>query len=292
MSEYTAEGFHYTDPESRPHPAAAKIWSRIQPAPGCALCSKKYWVLDYSVLHDGEVQVDEHPWQERPAHIAHLYPPGRIYRERRKAGKIIGAYFLFSGEDALLRQLVENSRGFARIGDPEGLLLECIRRGARAAARGNRGYWQFAAAFADAMELLANRLIPGEGDWEYRISGTKKQCLPLGESILEFLEQHYREHFTMKQLAEHFNCSQSTLTHKFRETYGESIWERLLKIRVEQSVPLLEQGETLKEIAGNTGFANEFYYSKMFKKIHSVSPREYRKKTAAVKAAAADEKLL
>ena len=279
MRHDISEGFHYTDSDSRPHPAAAKIWNRVQSDATCSLCTKKkYWVLDYSVTHAGEVQVDEHPWIERPAGIAHLYPPGRVYRERHQRGSVSGAFFMFTGENSNIRQLVSNSRGFAMISDPDGLLLECIRRGARAAALGNRGYWQFIKAFADALELLEKRLSPAETDWSYLLGGNRKIILPLAERVLEFLEQHYREHFSMQQLAEHFHCSQSTLTHKFREMYHESIWERLQKIRIEQSIPMLYQSGTLKEIAFESGFVNEFYYSKIFKKVTGTSPGMYRKK--------------
>jgi len=274
-----SEGFHYADSESRPHPAGARVWSRMQSDATCSTCTKqKYWVLDYSITHAGEIQVEDLPWSERPSGIAHLYPPRRVYRERLPAGRVSGAYFMFTGENTNIRQLVDNSRGFAMISDPDGLLLESIRRGARAAAMGNRGYWLFVKAFADALELLENRLTSAETDWHYLLAGQKRTILPLAERILEFLEQHYREHFSLQQLAEHFHCSQSTLTHKFRETYHESIWDRLQKIRIEQSMSMLYRSATLKEIAFESGFVNEFYYSKIFKKVIGCAPGIYRKK--------------
>lgn len=52
--------------------------------------------------------------------------------------------------------------------------------------------------------------------------------------------------------------------------------EMLMRIRVERSIPLLLAGYSLKEIAKKVGVANEFYYSRISRKIIGVSPREYQ----------------
>lgn len=277
-ADFHSYGFHFSDSVLRPHPVSAQVWHQDVEEPFSHVCRQNYWVLDYPA--DGanmEFRVDELPWQSRLPARAHLYPPGKTYMERGPSGRTGGAFFLFSGENNTLRSLVNNSAGFAEILDPEHVLLNCIRQGARAAAESTRGYWQFCRTFADAMEAL-ERLEPyGLEDWRFLYSSAGHRVLSLAERTLEFLEQHYRENISISQLAQHFRCSASTLTHKFRETYSESIWERLLKIRIEQSMLLLNQGRTLKEIAAETGFSTEFYYSRIFRKLTGFSPGAYRK---------------
>ena len=277
MEHTERQGFFFSDFAEKPRPAAACVWTHssdtVRTANGFV---KDLWVLDYSLVGNSEGRTGTLDWISRPAWTAHLYPPGTSYMERNPAGRMGGAYFLFSGENRCIRDLVSNSQGFARIHDPGRRLLACIRKGADAASLGNQGYWKFCGAFQEAMELLETISAPAGPDWNYVLAESVTDVKPLALRLLEFLEQHYMAHFTMKQLAEKFGCSQSTLTHKFRATYHESIWDRLQRIRIEQSIPLLNNGKPLKEIAAGTGFVNEFYYSRVFRKIIGMSPRQYR----------------
>ena len=275
--ENIVKGFHYTDALTRPHPVEAKINNRHLTGKKTSFCGKlDFWVLDYSISDCGEVKVGELEWEARPPEIAHLYPPGTSYTERRYSGKFIGCHFLFTGETPSIRRLVNNHAGFARIVDHDRILLDAIFDGASAAALGNRGYWRFCTAFSKAMKLLESLSDPVGPQWCYSLQSNKKLKLSLPEKTLDYIEQHYRENLSIHSLAEQFRCSPSTLTHKFREFYHESIWERVMKIRIEQSVPLLHSGKTLKETAAETGFANEFYFSRIFKKITGVSPRRHK----------------
>ena len=47
------------------------------------------------------------------------------------------------------------------------------------------------------------------------------------------------------------------------------------RIRVEQSLPMLQLGRPLKEIAQAVGFPNQFYYSRVFAQVMGLAPSRY-----------------
>ncbi len=77
-------------------------------------------------------------------------------------------------------------------------------------------------------------------------------------------------------IARALGVSESGLSHRYRQESGETLFDTLLRIRVEQSLPLLQSGKRLKNIAPEVGFSNEFYYSRIFKRIYGKPPASYR----------------
>ena len=237
------------------------------------------WVLDYSLAGGFECRTELTDWMERPAGVAHLYPPGRRYMERSPAGGVWECcYIKFRGENAELRRAVENSGGFARIVD-DGRLGELIKRTIRCAQQGNRGYYRCFAEFARIVELLEQLPPPSGPDYQYRLSHEPRE--PLGRRVRAALERDYRKPITIGALARELGCSSSSLSHRYRTECGESIFDTLLRIRVEQSMPMLMKHLPLKLIAEEAGFSSEFYYSRVFKRCFGISPVNYRKRAEA-----------
>lgn len=238
------------------------------------------WVVDYSIGDCGECRTELTDWMPRPVGIAHLYPPGRRYMEKYPPGRLgVCCYIKFRGENANLRRAVANSGGFARIVD-DGRLGELMKRAVRAAQQGNAGYYGCFAEFSRIVELLES-LPPAAGpDYLYVLSHDTETAGSPGRFVRAWLERNYREHVTIRAIAHDFGVSESKLSHRYREECGESVFDTLLRIRVEQSLPLLMRGLPIKAVAAETGFNSEFYYSKIFKRYFGVSPANYRKKAA------------
>lgn len=242
--------------------------------------SSDLWVLDYSIVDCGECRTELTDWMPRPVGIAHLYPPGRRYMERRPPERSGGrCYIKFGGENPNLRRAVENSGGFARIVD-DGRLGELMKRAIRAAQQGNLGYYGCFAEFSRIVEVLEN--LPGAGgpDYLYSLSPEAEPSVSPGRSVRAWLERNYRGRVTIGAIARVLGVSESKLSHRYREECGESIFDTLLRIRVEQSLPLLLKNLPIKTVAAETGFNSEFYYSKVFKRHFGVSPANYRRKAA------------
>lgn len=276
MNDHSVHGFKYTETD-RPFPVAAISHERFRPTATTKQCiHPDLWVLDYCIINSGKFALENLPWQKRPLNTAHLYPPGKLYMEAADPGKSKSGFFLFKGESAALRRLVDNPAGFAQIIDRNLALQDLLRAGVQAASAGNQGYWQLNMIFCKLMEILEHLTRDEEIPWRYTLADHPVENLTVPQKIAAYLEQNYQNRLTLDILAERFKCSKSNIVHKFKQEYGESAMEMLIRIRVEQSLPLLLSGHTLKEIAEAVGFANEFYYSRLFRKTMGISPKNYR----------------
>lgn len=277
MNHNTFYGFTYPDISNRPYPIAAIIFEQRRTTYVQRRCQNKdAWVLDYSINWPGKFALQEMPWQERPQKVAHLYPPGKVYMEAISAGASKSSYILFKGDSGTLRKLVDNYAGFAQIVDTDSRIMNLIREGAQAAANGYQGYWRLSEVFSRIMDILEHVLPDGSEPWRYRLNEQPADNHSLAKQIKIYLEQNYQKHITLDSIATEFNCSKSTIVHKFKKENVESVMGMLMRIRVEQSIPLLLSGTPLKEIAAVVGLPNEYYYSRIFRKIIGMSPKDYR----------------
>ena len=114
---------------------------------------------------------------------------------------------------------------------------------------------------------------------DLRMAGIEaKPFFDLSE-VVEYMHEHYSEHITAEDLANVVGLSTSQLNRKFKDTMSDSPINYLLKIRIEKAAErLIKTDDTITEISYACGFNNQAYFNRQFKKINSLSPRNYRKK--------------
>ena len=96
--------------------------------------------------------------------------------------------------------------------------------------------------------------------------------------IMEYIQKHYAEKITLEDLAAQIHLCKSESCRLFKRYMNESMFDYLLSYRVERSLELLRQsGLDVTQIAGQVGFANPGYYSRIFKRKMGCAPLEYRK---------------
>lgn len=93
----------------------------------------------------------------------------------------------------------------------------------------------------------------------------------------EYIEEHCTEDISLTDVAEAAGISSGYLSTMFSQYEKCNFVDYLNKVRIEMACCYLEQ-KNLKnyEIAYKIGFHDEKYFSKVFKKIKGVTPREYR----------------
>ena len=97
-------------------------------------------------------------------------------------------------------------------------------------------------------------------------------------SIKEFLDEHCTEKIALDDLAGRFFINKFYLSKIFRETYGTTINNYLISKRITRAKQLLRFTDmTVDEISAAVGMADANYFSRMFRKVEGISPREYRK---------------
>ena len=68
---------------------------------------------------------------------------------------------------------------------------------------------------------------------------------------------------------------------KFKKKYGITVNTYITEARLERAIYLLIEGNmNINEIAAETGFSDQSYFSKVFLSKYGISPSEYRKKKA------------
>lgn len=96
------------------------------------------------------------------------------------------------------------------------------------------------------------------------------------ESTVQFLQEHYMESITVKQLAELANVSPWQYTPIFQKLTGKRPLDYLTDLRIGHSKHyLLDSGEPLREIARLVGFSDEYYFSRRFRQKTGVTPGQY-----------------
>lgn len=104
-------------------------------------------------------------------------------------------------------------------------------------------------------------------------SGDKAE---LAEKMKRYLDENFRSNITNQFLAERFGFVGSYLSSIFKSYYGVTPVDYVMKKRMEEGKELLEKGEMkIKEIAGWLGYEDSLYFSKVFKRVTGMSPREY-----------------
>ena len=95
--------------------------------------------------------------------------------------------------------------------------------------------------------------------------------------VQEYIQNHLSEKLTLADVAAVFNFSPNYLSQLFGK-YGDSGFvEYITETRIAAAKQMLEQGDLkIYEIAEKLGYESSFYFSKVFKKVTGISPREYQ----------------
>lgn len=106
------------------------------------------------------------------------------------------------------------------------------------------------------------------------VTGSKKQML---QDIKDYLDSNYQKKVSLDELSHMFFINKFYLTRVFKEQFGLSINNYLLQIRITHAKQLLRFTDmTLEAIGSECGMGDPNYFSRMFKKVEGISPREFR----------------
>lgn len=99
------------------------------------------------------------------------------------------------------------------------------------------------------------------------------------QSVLEYVQENYREPLTLKDMADIVGYSPNHFHHVFRTVIGKTPQQYLLEERLKHAKWLLVQTEkTLSEIAYECGFSSQSHLCARFKENVFCTPVEYRKR--------------
>lgn len=98
----------------------------------------------------------------------------------------------------------------------------------------------------------------------------------IAEMARSYVMEHYKERITLGQAAEALNISQGYLSTAFKKQSGESFTNYVSAIKIEKAKELIASHQYMMyEVSDLLGFDTPFYFSKVFKKVTGISPKEY-----------------
>jgi AraC-like DNA-binding protein len=100
--------------------------------------------------------------------------------------------------------------------------------------------------------------------------------------VVGYIESHLAENISRDDVAKHCGLSPGHFSHLVSEETGRTFRELLARHRVRRACQLLSRtGRSLAEIALDCGFADQSYFTKLFRKWTGQNPLQYRKTLAS-----------
>ncbi len=99
------------------------------------------------------------------------------------------------------------------------------------------------------------------------------------DSVLAFVQRNITQDITLRSIADACACSESTVSHLFKEYTGQSVKKYINNLRIKRAEKFLVSTDLpISNIALLCGYANTNYFSTAFKKEFGLSPKQYRAK--------------
>lgn len=94
---------------------------------------------------------------------------------------------------------------------------------------------------------------------------------------ISFMKNNYARTITIEEMAQTLGLSRKYITSLFKAAIGTPPQHYLGEIRLSKACELLTSTSlSIKEIAYSVGYTDQLHLSRMFKKLHGISPSQYR----------------
>ena len=103
------------------------------------------------------------------------------------------------------------------------------------------------------------------------------QGAPLIQKAARFIENNFHKPLDLDAIAKEINLSSTYFHKKFKELYGLTPREYLLKLRIRHAKKLLlTENKSFLEISEECGFSSQAYFNFQFKKCCGMTPSQFR----------------
>jgi AraC family transcriptional regulator, arabinose operon regulatory protein len=105
-------------------------------------------------------------------------------------------------------------------------------------------------------------------------STEKMDCV---DSAILYMQEHINENITLQELSNHYNYSASRFSSLFKQKTGYAPIDYFIQMKMQKASQQLDfTTSSVKDIALSMGFDDPYYFSKRFRKIIGLSPKQYR----------------
>ena len=97
------------------------------------------------------------------------------------------------------------------------------------------------------------------------------------KEALSFIEQNFQNDISVEDIAAFCGLNRSYFGKIFHDTIGKSPQEFLMSYRMQKATELLKLTQlSIGDIGNAVGYPNQLHFSRAFKNVYGVSPREWR----------------
>ncbi len=106
----------------------------------------------------------------------------------------------------------------------------------------------------------------------------EKRSYGVVDRALSYIQNNYQKDISLEDVSREVDISPYYFSKIFKDSTGENFIEYLTNLRIEKAKDLLDNTDlSMKEICSEVGYANQNYFSRIFKKNVGVTPTEYKK---------------
>lgn len=95
--------------------------------------------------------------------------------------------------------------------------------------------------------------------------------------VIRYMYQHLHENLTLEEISEEVQLSKSYLNAVFKAQTGKSPVEFFIHLKMQEACKLLKSTDYyIYEVSSELGYTDQYYFSRIFKKVVGVSPKDYK----------------
>lgn len=95
--------------------------------------------------------------------------------------------------------------------------------------------------------------------------------------VIRYMYQNLRQNLTLEEISEEVQLSKSYLNAIFKAQTGRSPVEFFIHLKMQEACKLLKSTDLyIYEVSNELGYTDQYYFSRIFKKVVGVSPKDYK----------------
>ncbi|ODS85807.1 MAG: hypothetical protein ABS46_01705 [Cytophagaceae bacterium SCN 52-12] len=154
-------------------------------------------------------------------------------------------------------------------------LLDCIARLNRLSERSS--LYRSRLLDVNIRELVLLALEAYEAQIQHAVPKSEQEILEKMSRVERLLAGSPEREYSLKQLAEYSLTNTTFLKSRFKQIYGQTVFEYLTTLRMKKAMVLLQSGDMpIADVAAATGYRYATHFTAAFKKYYGVLPKNFR----------------